>query len=429
MKLTQLALVLSASAFAANAAAVDVEFTHFFGSCDDEWGQNLDLDATVGKGECALITTLVNKYNKENDKGIVVGRKTLPWDNYYDALKASYASGNSPDVATMHGDVLYGYQRRGLLTDITKFTKSNGIDVNDWTDAAKSVATFGDKVYAMPYDSHGLIWHVNVDAFKKAGLVDASGEPILPTSKAEWLEHAKIMKEKAGVEYFTAALNNNAHPVWVWQTLVGQQNSNFISADGTKPNFLTDEGKEALNTMKELVDAGAVDPKHNYDASQNAFLKGEVAVWINGTWSVKSYATQAESGKVGLKNYMPLSFPAIYEKETVALGSHTFILPKQKKGAKTAEAMDFLGFMSQHNKHWANTGHLPVRKSDLNSPEFADISYKDAAFNAMQVPVISNPAAVGDALLSEITAVWLNGEDPVKALEKAQNKAKRTMNK
>jgi multiple sugar transport system substrate-binding protein len=60
----------------------------------------------------------------------------------------------------------------------------------------------------LPFDTHTWLWHINLNLFKQAGLIDASGNAILPKSADELLAQAKQFKEKTGKPYFVSTLAN-----------------------------------------------------------------------------------------------------------------------------------------------------------------------------------------------------------------------------
>jgi len=415
--------------------AAEIEFTHFFGNCKDKWGENLDFEKASGHGECAVLTTLINKYNAENKSGNKVVDKSLPWGEYYDLLRASYASRNQPDVSVMHGTQIAGFAKRGLLSDLTQGFKKNGVDVDQITESAKKAIELKGKIYGLPYDSHGLLWHINVDLFKQAGLTDSEGKPVLPTSEEEWKQQAKIMKEKTGAHYFQSALNGHAQGVWTWISLTAQQNSLYLSEDGKKPHFNTPEGRRSLELINWFVDNDYTNENLTDPAGKEQFLKGNVAVMFTGTWEVEGLLSQAESGKNQLKNYAAYSFPTIYETPAVFQGNHSWVVPANtnRSAEQQAAAEEFVAFLSKNNLQWARTGHLPPRKDILQSNEYQHLKLRDkyvqTAANAIVIPTVSNMAAVDQALQAELSASWLNGKKVTQALKDAESAASRSMNR
>ncbi len=64
---------------------------------------------------------------------------------------------------------------------------------------------------------------------KAAGLVDASGAPIVPKSAQELFEQARIVKEKTGKRYMSMDARNDAMPVRVFNMLMWQQGADVFS--------------------------------------------------------------------------------------------------------------------------------------------------------------------------------------------------------
>jgi multiple sugar transport system substrate-binding protein len=53
-----------------------------------------------------------------------------------------------------------------------------------------------------------MLWHINMNYFKQAGLVNADGTPILPKNMDELVGQAKQFQEKVGKPYFVSILAN-----------------------------------------------------------------------------------------------------------------------------------------------------------------------------------------------------------------------------
>ena len=174
------------------AYAADITLFRFFGDCANANTGVTDM-AKAG-GECGIIQVLTNKFNAENKIGAKVTTQTVDWNAYYDLLSATYSTDNIPDVAVMHRSVLPNFASRNLLEPLSENFAKVGIDVADFAPAAKEAITVDGKVYALPFDIHALLLHINVDLMKQAGLVDGSGNPILPKSAAELIEQGKKFK-------------------------------------------------------------------------------------------------------------------------------------------------------------------------------------------------------------------------------------------
>lgn len=392
----------------------------FFGDCDDTTAGVTDVSQATS--ECEVIQILTNKFNAENDKGIVIERLGgAEWGSYYDALNTSFAGGDPPDIAVMHGSNLPDYADRGLLEPVEQYYDEYGIDPSDWTEPARGAVRYDGEYYGVAFDLHANLFHVNVDLFREAGLVDSDGRPIMPSSPEEFFEQAETIREETGAWYFATDASQFPIGVRLMFSLVWQQNSDLVSLDGESANVDTPEARRAVEFMVRMFDEGYANPDFNYTASQEAFLSGDAAILMNGTWAVDQYNREADF------DYMVMDFPTLYERPAVWANSHMWVLPGQRGDAKYEAAMEFLAFLYDHVGDWAaGTGHLAPRKSVLagdqiqNAPQRAN--YEETASIAQLVPAIQNWQAVEDILKEEIEATWLTGASVDQALSQADDR-------
>ena len=396
-----------------------LRLARFFGDCEDTTKGVTDVAKATN--ECETIQILTNAFNAENGKGIEVTRLGgAEWNTYYDTLNAAYAGGNPPDVAVMHGSSITNYARRNLLFPLDEALKITKTDLDDAAPAARKAVTYQDKTFALPFDLHAGLVHLNVDLFKKAGLVDAGGKPTMPTSTEEFLAHAEQMKAKTGKNYFGTARVKDGLGVHMWRSLIEQQGGSVLNEDRTKATVDTPEAREAL-TFMDKVFAKYANPAQTYDAAQSAFLSGQTAMLFNGTWVVDQYDKEARF------TYQTADFPTLYEKPAIWADSHTWVIPRQKKAdpAKYRAALEFVNYLYDHSGDWAiHTGHLAARNSVLESPEYEKAPQRSnyvatGTTNANLVPSITNWQAVQDTLVKQIDSIWFQDAPVDKALTEA----------
>ena len=433
---TLLTAALAATALggglASPALAVDVTMLRVFGDCANEYTGVTDLSKATG--ECGIIQVLTNKFNAENTIGAKVVTQTVEWSKYYDLLSASYSTGNIPDLAVIHRSVLPNYANRGLVEPLGEDLAKAGIDFNDYVQAAKDAVTFKDQVYAMPFDIHAMLLHINVDLMKQAGLVDADGNPVLPKSPDELIAQGKTFKDATGknlisMEADSAAVMN----VRLFDSLVWQQGSDIVAADNRTATIDTPEGLKAAELLKTIYGDGLANKSVDYAGSQQAFLGGNAGMEINGTWVVDDYTAQAASGKAGLKTYKVADMFDLYGKPATWADSHTWAMPADpsRSPEEKAAALAFLKFLNDNDYEWSRTGHLPVRQSVLDSEKFKALphrsEYAETTAIAHALPQIQNQRAIQDVMLSELTSIWLAGVDPKTAIEQLQSRVEQTM--
>ncbi|MGN6242133.1 MAG: extracellular solute-binding protein [Motilibacteraceae bacterium] len=398
---------------------VSISTADFFGDCSDAIGDNTDLAKAVD--ECSTFQTLINKFNAENKYGITVTQQGADWKSYYDSLNAAFAAKNPPNVTLMHEANIPDYSSRGLLLPLQDDYQVVGIDPSDFTDPAAQAVSIDGKTYAIPFDEHANLVHLNMDLMKKAHLVNADGSPVLPTSPAELKQQAAQFQAATGLQYMAWGNDFNI-PFRIFSTFVSQQGKPVVTDDG-KVQIDTPEGRNALNLIKDIYSSGIADKKQTYDASQQAWLNGKVGVLVNGTWVVNQYVNQAKF------SYEATDFPTLYQQPGVWANAHTWVIPVQANGdpVKYRASLEFAAWMYQHDKEWAlGSGHLSVRKSVLSSDGYKSApqrgNYVATAQHASLVPQVVGWQGAEDDLQHAIEKVWLSSASVDSALSEAQSK-------
>lgn len=397
------------------ATAQEVTLGRFFGACEDA---GTDTKASVG--EACIIQSIINAADAELD-GISITTLPTDWGNYYDQIKASYAGGTPPDVHVMHRHRVPEFAGLGAIADISGDLEAAGIDPSDWSKNALAAVSFEGGIYGVPMDFHANLWHVNMDLMEAAGLVE-NGAPVLPSSPEELLAHAQKVKDATGQDYLAADFAQFPIGVRLVLALMWQQNANIF--DGDTATINNDAASNAVTTITQLFDAGLANPQLNYADSQQAFLNGEAAILVNGTWVVDFYSAEAAKAEVALNNYYVADFPTLFETGATWADSHMWAMPSSLQGERRAAAMKVLAFINDHNIDWARTGHMAVRTSVLESEEYANLPHRDqytgTAAIARDTPPSERYGAIQDVLNRELQAIWLTGKAVDVALADAE---------
>ncbi len=401
---------------ATESVAQDITLGRFFGACEDA-----GTDTTTSSGEACIIQSIINAADAELD-GISISTLPTDWGNYYDQIKAAYAGGTPPDVHVMHRHRIPEFAGLGALAEISGELEAAGIDPTDWSPAALDAVSYNGGIYGVPMDFHANLWHVNMDIMEAAGLVE-NGAPVLPTSPAEMMEHAAMVKEATGQDYLAADFAQFPIGVRLVLALMWQQDANIFTDDGTA-TINTEAGKNAVEAITQLFDAGYANPQLNYADSQQAFLNGEAAVLVNGTWVVDFYTAEAAKAGVGLDNYYVADFPTLFETGATWADSHMWAIPASLDGAEREAALKVLAFINDHNIDWARTGHMSVRQSVVDSEAYQSLPHRDeytgTAAIAKDTPPSERYGAIQDVLNRELQAIWLTDKPVEAALQDAE---------
>ena len=406
----------AAATLATGALAQEVTLGRFFGTCEDA-----GTDTTASVGEACIIQSIINAADAEID-GVSINTLPTDWGNYYDQIKAAFAGGTPPDVFVMHRHRIPEFAGLGAVAEISGDLESVGIDASDWSETARDAVSFNGGIYGVPMDFHANLWHVNMDVLEEAGLVE-DGKPVLPSSPDELLEHAQMVKDATGKDYLAADFAQFPIGVRLVLALMWQQNANIFDDDGTA-TINNEAGANAVTAITQLFDAGLANPQLNYADSQQAFLNGESAILVNGTWVVDFYTAEAEKEEVGLDNYYVADFPTLFETGATWADSHMWAIPSTIDGERKMAALKVLAFINEHNIDWARTGHMAVRTSVVESDAYKSLphrdEYADTADIAKDTPPSERYGAIQDVLNRELQAIWLTGKEVETALADAE---------
>ena len=399
--------------------ATEITFMRFFGECADEFGENSDLAAAYG--ECGIIQTLANNFNAVQDE-IIVNTVVVDWPGVIE-LNANIAAGTAPDIMVLHGNRIPSYASRDLLTPLGDVLAGVGIDADDLTDSARGFVEWNGELYGVPLDLHGHLWHINVDLWAEAGLVNEDGTPNIPYGMDEFLSHAEQFMEATGMPFFGMRMDKHSRQ---WLALVYQQEGGSIEDMDGNPMINTEQGLNALNFLLGLRDAGHMIDNVDYGTAQEIFLNGENGSHINGTWVVNFYDDQVADPEGALKDYYVHNFPTIYDQPAAWANSHAWIIPQglNPDPERLEATLTFLDYLNDNNIEWARTGHSAVNSSVLNSDEYNGMShraeYAEFVPSAVIQPRSNWNSAYEDIMNEELKAALIGDKTPEEALETAQ---------
>jgi multiple sugar transport system substrate-binding protein len=351
----------------------EITLARFFGSCEADFGSSTDVKSA--RGECGVITTLVNKFNATNKDGIVVKPQVVEWGPYYDQLTARMVARDVPTIAVMHESSLGDFVARKLVEPLDEGFKSVGIQTSDFTEHARKGTIIDGKVYALPFDTWSWLWHINTNLLKKAGLTKADGSPVVPSSPEELLAQARKFKQATGKPYFAWPTSGMVPTnTWTFLSMMVQQDAPLFT-EGAKPriNLHSPQAKGVLDLMSQLYAEGLVMQGLDSGAVNQAWFKGEVPVALTGTWRIDDYLAQSEKPESpAYKGYTVIPFPQLFAKRAAYADGHGWVMLKGgAKDEKTRKAaLTFMKFLWDNDGEWARTGHLPANRTVIESAAF-----------------------------------------------------------
>lgn len=414
---------------AASAAPVEITLARFFGSCDAEFGQVTDPSQV--SSECGIVTVLTNKFNARNSGRIHVNTQVVEHSAYYPQLGARIVGGDLPTIAIMHSSVLGDFAKRDLLQPL-----DDAIDASAFTPHARHGVSFGGHVLALPYDSHAMIWHINLGLMKQAGLADAQGHARLPRSPQELLEQARAFKRATGRPYFVwLTLNDPSFFARCILGFVNQQGGSLFPKTDRAIDLGTPHVKAAVTLMRTLYAEGLSTRHMDYSAALQAFMSGGGGVMLNGTWLLGQLNDRAaQPGNPLSHSYEAVPEPQLYARPATWADSHVWVMlrnPRQTAAEREA-AHAFLRFLNDESLAWARTGQLPARQSAVDSPAFKSLPMRAALGPVAQIgtglpTTVARQARVMGLLGDTVSSIVVSGEPMEAALAKGQQRINRLL--
>ena len=353
----------------------EITLQRIFGACEAEYG-SVD-DVTKAEGECGIITALVNQFEKENPD-VRVRVNTVYWPGY-DQLTAQLAANDEPDLVTMHASVIPDYQARGLLEPIGPELAAAGVDPARFTEAGRKAVTLGGQIYGLPFDTWTQLWHINMNLFRKAGLV-RNGKPILPRNAEELFAQAEQFKRTTGKPYLVQSMANEwASYTRNLYTGIFQQNASpFARTD--RISLHTPEAARVLGMYKTIYDRNLTTKNLDYSAAMSVFLNGNGGVLLGGTWVVSTMDAESKDAKRPLyRGYAVAPYPQLFPgRDASYVDGHNWVVPvdEGRTAAERRATFRLMRFLADHDGDWARTGHLPVFQDVLDSAAFKSLPHR-----------------------------------------------------
>lgn len=417
-------LALLAASCGQREERAQIYLQRFFGECTAAWGQNVDL--AKAEGECGIITSMINKFNADNPD-IEVSSNVVAWPGY-PQLTAQMAARDPPDLVTMHTGVISDYAAKGMLEPIEPYLREAGIAPTDFTEASQRAVTIDGKVWGMPFDTHGGLFHVNLRLFEQAGLM-RDGRPILPNSAEELIAHARQFRERTGKPYLIQSLVADpayqARNIYTYMMAQGA----VLFPDAKHIRLQTDEARRIVAFFKNISDERLGTLDMDTPAAIAAFLNGEGGIYPTGTWMIGQFQTESETpGRPLHQSYGVYPYPRLWGEQVSFVSGHAWVVPARERTPEQKRAIArFFRFMADHNLDWARTGHLPALRSVIDGSAFRALPHRPdiaplAGFGRPLPGNVRRQAAI-EGIVGEEIAAAVNGQKPIdRALADAERR-------
>lgn len=313
-------------------------------------GPDVTLDFWNGftGGDGPFMQDLVDQFNEEHDN-ITVESNTQQWADFYQRLPAAVTAGEGPDVGVMHLDQLATMAARNVILPLDDVTEALDLSGDDFSEEVWDAGIYNDQRFGIPLDVHSLAMYYNTEHFAAAGIT----EP--PTDEESFMAALDALKAAGYDTPFWMPSRWPAHLMFL--SLIWQNGGQPYSEDGSEAQFASEEGVEALEWMRSMVDQGYSPSDVAIDAQYVGFKNGETSITWDGIWQIN------DLNQSGLP-YALAPLPAIGDEQLAWANSHQFFLPRSEDADSQTAAKVFIAWMSEHSADWAGAGMIPARESE-----------------------------------------------------------------
>lgn len=355
--------------------------------------------------------------------GVKVDVQTYAEPTVISNYAIDWASGSTPvDIVVIDGaQFVQQFVAKGLIYDFEKdldFFKDYSIE--QFVPSALEMSRLNGNLYAIPLMSEVTVVNLNTKMFREAGLVDADGKALAPTTWEEFHEFAKKMtiKDANGtVVQQGAVLNWNKDMHGTVLGVLQALNGTIYKDDGITIDFDNEAFAKTFDIWKEGIKDGSfsIDTFVDTEAGRNAYKAGQVAMLVesSGRW--------IEGGnEFGMENVSVCPLPGDGGTSGYIQGA---FMPKCAENADLA--IDFiqnylLGEYSQTNM-LNQYGKLPVitKYYDLaTADDWANI--KSALDSASSYPAYQDSSKLIDEMRIIIQEGLTSEEDTSATLQRLQ---------
>jgi multiple sugar transport system substrate-binding protein len=298
--------------------------------------------------------------------------------------------------------------------------------LDEFSPAALSAVQRSGTTYGLPYMTSVQFLYYNKDLFRQAGL-----DPDKPPET--WDQFVEYGRKLSG-------LSSDGKKVHAWMTTLGDGNGTFAglwapalnSAGGTMYNreqtkvaFDSPEGLAAMTAIKDLFDAGAVDPaSFSVTTSQDVaipFAQGRLAMQFQFPLGYP-YVTDPDKAKIDPDDVGLAIVPGVSERSGSVNGAEGFAIGKHSD--KQQAALMWLRYMTDVDAELRlakSASLLPPRTKVLTSTKIlrsqptAKISYEQGKYPADRfgAPWYFDAADVMDKWVQKVAKDDLPAQDAV----------------
>lgn len=356
----------------------------------------------TGADNTEMLNTVFDRFNMENEDGLVIEPTALGWDDLFTQLTLTAAAGNPPDVVMFHNTEVTEFVRKGVLLPVDDLMAAAGIDLTGVPQNIIELSKIDGEFYCLPGDLHPMNLYYNVDLVEAAGLDPDSP----PTSGEEFLAWAEAMTltddDGTVTQYGVDQPYGGALGRWFFHTLLYQFGGSWLGEDGLSA-VDNEAAHRALQYLVDMHGTGYTSRGTGF-GDISAFDAERAGMIMVGPWMVNSYVTRG-------MNFASAVMPTFGDVPATWTNTHCLALTRQDSDENYLNSMKVVKwFLENYAEPGIKVGIVPVLPVALADPYWTDHDY--AKYYAPFVESLS--ISIMEPAIEKYTSVFsFGGQSPL----------------
>lgn len=306
---------------------------------------------------------LIREFHRQNPD-VEVSLQRIDWGVYYNKLFVAGLGKRSPEVFVLHAGMMPRFASAGLMAEMDNLLDAPGrAALEDLVPVIRPKLQWERHQVAWPLDVHMLGLYCNLDLFRKAGLVDSTGQPHIPVNRRDFLEAGAALRKLSTPDREIWGFGI-ADPNLIALTSCYQQGGRLMSPDLSTPALDSPENVAGLDFLRALVSEYHVAPPPESNDAWIGFRQGHVGMVMAGIWML----AEVKGDRAFEFDVRPL--PQLGDSPASFGSTHLMALAPGLSQSSRQAGWRLIQFLSSHSLEWAKVGQLPARESLLASAEF-----------------------------------------------------------
>lgn len=346
-------------------------------AADEQNGEVIQLKFTSWSagGEQKAVKQALASFEEQNP-GIKVEAEFIDNANYTAKINTLMAAGDAPNVAQLNGYLAPEYGAKGQLLDLKPYLEGQ-VDFEDILPEA--IFEYDDKIWGMTFGVECQMVLYNKALFEEAGIDAPSTDAANPWTWEEYVDAAvKLTKDINGKHPGEEGFDSNNISVWGTKvfdspifnfTLLNSNGGAYIAAEGDRVLVDSEESKEVLKELQDLIYVHQVAPKpavtSAMPSSQQMLMDGQLGMYMAGQFEIATFA-EAEWGDFGVAPLPKFKKPAsmIWGEPLVVYDSKD-----EKVNEAAVKLVLALSNPAEVNDLFVTAAQMPIYKSWYTDPE------------------------------------------------------------